>query len=212
MKPRQQTLLILAFTAIFMGTLTVWLPGPGAGLSFLGIEMGEWFKFLGLGARRDLFYLPPITLGLMLAIWTVTWPRQGWRAWLMRFGAILISLLAFPAIADITGPVREQYTLRVWLVALVAATALLSAFWHPKGRWSGLPWLLMALLGLTGLLLPTWMYAQVRPFASQIMGVPIGVGMGVLLNGAGHLTVMILSLGQVMLVGRSAPVTERQKT
>lgn len=212
MSSKQQTALILAFTAIFIGYLTVWLPGPGAGLSFLGIEMGEWFKFLGLGAQRDFFYLPPITLGLMLIIWTITWPRQGWRAWLMRALGILISLLTFPAIEDITGPVREQYTLRVWLIALVLAAAMLSAFWQPQGKWQRLPWVLLALLGLIGLLLPSWIYLQVRPFASQIMGVPIGVGVGVLLNGVGHIMVVIVSLLQLASTSRSLPVTQGQKT
>jgi hypothetical protein len=194
---RQQSLLILAFTAVLIGYLTVWLPGPGAGLSFLGLEMGEWFKFLGLGGRRDLFYLPLISLSLMLAIWTMTWSRQGWRAWLMRAIAVFISLLAFPAIEDITGLVREQYTLRVWLIALVVVVTLLSGFWHPRGKWQRLPWILMVILGLIGLILPTWIYLQVRSFASEIMGVPIGIGLGVLLNGVGHLLVTVVSLLQL---------------
>ena len=201
-----QALLILAFTAIFIGYLNVWLPGPGAGLSLLGIEMGEWFKFLGLGARRDLFYLPPITLGLMLAIWTVTWSRQSWQAWLMRAISVLISLLAFPAIEDITGPVRDQYLLRILLIGVVALVALLSGFWHPKGKQKRLPWLLLALLGLTGAFLPTWIYLTIRPFAAQIMGVPIGIGLGVLLNGAGHLLVAAVSIYQIVVIYRSLPV------
>lgn len=199
-----QTLLFLGFTAIFIGYLNVWLPGPGAGLSFLGVEMGEWFKFLGLGARRDLFYLPPITLSLMLAIWTMTWSRQGWQAWLMRLIAILISLLAFPAIEDISGPVREQYLLRVVMIGVVVLVAVLSGFWHPTGKRERLPWILLALLGLTGAILPTWIYMMVRPFASQIMGVPIGIGVGVLLNGVGHLLVTGVSLFQISTITRSS--------
>ena len=200
-----QTLLILGFTAIFIGYLNVWLPGPGAGLSFLGVEMGEWFKFLGLGARRDLFYLPPITLSLMLLIWTTTWSRQGWQAWLMRLVAVLISLLAFPAIEDITGPVREQYVLRVVMIGVVVIVAVLSGFWHPTVKLKRLPWLLLALLGITGAFLPTWIYMIVRPFASQIMGVPIGIGVGVLLNGVGHLLVMAVSLFQISMTTKSLP-------
>ncbi len=207
MKPKHwQALLILAFTAIFIGYLNVWLPGPGAGLSFLGIEMGEWFKFLGLGARRDLFYLPPITLGLMLAIWTITWSRQGWQAWLMRVVGVMTSLLAFPAIEDISGAVREQYVLRVLLIGLVVLVGLLSGFWHPTGKRKRLPWLLLALLGLIGAILPTWIYMTVRPFAAQIMGVPIGIGLGVLLNGVGHLLVTAVSLLQISAISRSLPV------
>ena len=167
--------------------------------------MGEWFKFLGLGARRDLFYLPPITLSLMLAIWTITWTRQGWQAWLMRIIAVLISLLAFPAVEDISGPVREQYTLRVLLIGVVVLVALLSGFWHPSGKRQQLPWILLALLGLIGAFLPSWIYTIVRPFASQILGVPIGIGVGVWLNGVGHLLITAVSVVQISTINRSEP-------
>ena len=199
---RAQTWLLIAFTAIFLGYLSVWLPGPGAGLSFLGIEMGEWFKFLGLGGRRDIFYLPPITLGLMLAIWTMTWPKNNWRAWCMRALAVLVSLLAFPAIADITGPVREQYTTRVILIALVIIVALISGFWRPSNKLTWVPWAFLTLLGITGALLPTWMYLNARSYAVQVIGVPIGVGWGVWLNGLGHLLVMGVSAMQIPLTMR----------
>ena len=204
---RAQTFLMLGFTTIFIGYLTVWLPGPGAGLSFLGIEMGEWFKFLGLGAQRDIFYLPPITLGLMLAIWTLTWPQNNWQAWTARTLAVLVSLLAFPAIEDITGPVREQYTLRVFLIALVALVALFSGLWRPSARVAWIPWAILAMLGITGALLPAWMYLNVRAYAVQIIGVEIGIGLGVWLNGVGHLLVTAVSAMQIPIMTRSVSVT-----
>lgn len=194
-----RTALLLGLTAVFVGYLTVWLPGPGAGLSFLGVETGEWLKFLGLGGRRDLFYLPPITLGLLLALWTMTWPRNDWRAWALRGVAVLVSLLAFPAVADITGPVREQYVLRAALVALVALVALLSGVVRPP-RW--LTWALMALIALAGALLPTWIYLTIRPFVSEVVGVPIGVGLGVWLNGVGHVLVMGAAVATAVDAGR----------
>ena len=45
-QPQSRTILLLGLTAVFIGYLMVWLPGPGAGLSFLGIELGEWVKFI----------------------------------------------------------------------------------------------------------------------------------------------------------------------
>jgi len=208
---RGQTLLLIGFTAVFTGYLSVWLPGPGAGLAFLGIEMGEWFKFLGLGARRDLFYLPPITLSLMLILWTMTWPGQSWRSWLVRALAVLISLLAFPAVEDITGSVREQYILRVFLIGLVLLAALLSGFWTPTAKRKRLPWILMSVVGIVGALLPTWIYLEVRPFASQIMGVSISVGLGVWLNAVGHFLITAVSLIQIT-AARSASPFPRRKT
>lgn len=203
-----QTLLIFGFTAIFVGTLTVWLVGPGAGLSFLGIELGEWLKFTGLGARRDLFYLPPITLAAMLVLWTVTWPDQSWRAWALRGLAILVSLLAFPAVADITGPVREQYTMRVIWIGLVGALALFAGFWRPRERWRLLPWLFMGVLGAIGLLLPTWMFGQIRPFLTDLFGWQVTAGMGLWLNGLGHGLVLLISLLHLSERQRSVPVEQ----
>ena len=203
MRRYSQVLLIGGFTAVFVGYLSVWLRGPGVGLSFLGVEMGEWFKFMGLGSRRDLFYLPPITLGLMLAIWTMTWPvNEGfdWRAWVVRALAVLVSLLAFPAIEDISGPVREQYMLRVVLIGVVIAAALLSGFWRPKGVWQRLPWFLLALLSVLGALLPSWLYLQVQPFLSDILGVPVSAGMGFWLNVVGNALIVVTSLYQLFTI------------
>ena len=190
----KQTLLMLSFTAIFIGYLTVWLPGPGAGLSFLGIEMGEWFKFLGLGARRDLFYLPPITLSLMLAIWTITWTRQGWQAWLMRIIAVLISLLAFPAIEAIRFEAVSEWRPRLLLIGGVALVAVLSGLaerWTPP-NW--LSWLVLAIVGVVGAVFPFWVYLQVRPLVTLAVGLPVGIGPGVWLNGIGHLGVTAVSI------------------
>jgi hypothetical protein len=199
MRRYSQTLLILGFTAVFVGYLSVWLRGPGVGLSFLGVEMGEWFKFLGLGPRRDLFYLPPITLGLMLAVWTMTWPATegfDWRAWTVRALAVFVSLLAVPAVEDISGPVREQYILRVVLIGVVILVALLSGFWQPVGGWRRLPWLLITALALISALLPSWLYLQVQPFLSDILGVPLSAGLGLWLNVLGNALIVITTLSQ----------------
>lgn len=201
---RRQTVLIVGFTAVFIGYLTVWLPGPGAGLSFLGVEMGEWLKFLGLGPRRDLFYLPPIILGLTLALWTTTWPAGGWRAWAVRGLAVLVALLAFPAVEDIMGPVREQYVLRAMLVALTTVTALLSGFWRAAGR---LPWALMAVLALAGAVLPTWQYLAVRPYISDVIGAPLGIGLGVWLNLLGQILVAGGCVWEIAAAERARPAT-----
>jgi len=200
--PQSQTanlLVPLGLTAVFVGYLSVWLPGPGVGLQFLGVELGEWVKFLGVGQNRDLFYLPPITLGLMLAVWTMGWPNGRWQTWAMRGLAVLVSLLAFPAFEDVMGASRQQYTGRIYLMGLVLAVALLSGLVGPRlaARRPWLPWLLLALLGLLGAIAPTWMYWQVAPYVGQQIGLPVGVGWGVWLNAAGHGLVTAVALWQL---------------
>ena len=209
-----QTLLVLGFTAVFVGYLSVWLRGPGVGLSFLGIEMGEWFKFLGLGSRRDLFYLPPITLGLMLAVWTMTWPSTSgpgagfdWRGWTVRMLAVLVSLLAFPAIEDITGPAREEYVLRVVLVGLVTIVALVSGFWRLQEGWRKLPWLIMVILGVLAAILPAWQFLQVQPYLSALIGLPVRSGYGLWLNILGNALVVVVCALQTLRDSRTATPT-----
>jgi hypothetical protein len=194
--------LLLGLTAVFVGYLTVWLPGPAAGLRFIGVEMGEWLKFFGVGAQRDFFYLPPITLGLMLALWTMRWPNGRWQTWVMRGLAIAVSLLAFPAIADLTGGARHEYLLRVQLIGWVVVVALLSgvaARWRQTAVMGWLPWLLLLLVGLVGGVLPAWYYGEIRPYFSQVMGVSLGIGPGVWLNTLGHLLIALIALRQLTL-------------
>jgi hypothetical protein len=178
----------------------VWLPGPAAGLQFLGVELGEWIKFLGVGAIRDLFYLPPIILGLMLAVLTMGWENGRWQTWLMRGLGLLLSLLAFPALEDITGASRSGYLLRVALIGLVGLAVILAALFGKKliARWAWLPWVLLAILGMLGAALPLWYYlAQVRPYVSGVLGVPVGVGWGLVLYTAGCLGITAVSLWQL---------------
>jgi hypothetical protein len=196
----QERLLLAGLTAVFIGYLSVWLPGPAAGLQFLGVELGEWIKFLGVGAIRDLFYLPPIILGLMLAVLTMGWENGRWQTWLMRGLALLVSLLAFPAYEDLMGASRSEYLLRVALIGLVGLTIILAALFGKKlvANWAWLPWILLAVLGLVGAALPLWYYvSQVQPYVSNVFGVPVGVGWGLILYTAGCLGITAVSLWQL---------------
>lgn len=187
----------VALTAILVGYLSTWLVGPAAGLSFLGLEMGEWVKFFGVGWQRDYFYLPPITLGLMLALMTVNWENGRFQTWVMRGTAVLVSLLAFPAIEDLTSTSRNQYIFRVVLIGIVTVTAVLSGVAAQKRpiRWH---WLLLLGIGVIGLVVPTWMIMEeIRPFVNQVLGVSVGIGVGVWLNAIGHLFVIVVSFLEI---------------
>lgn len=175
--------LLIGFTAVFLAYFLVWLPGPGAGLQFLGFELGEWIKFLGVGMARNLFYLPPITLGLMLALWTALWAPR-WQTWTARAVAVAVSLLALPAVQAVLDEPRSEWLLRLLLIGLVLAAALAS---HWLGRWPRIVWLLLLLLALCGAIFPTWQYWAIRPLVAHWLQKPVGVGAGVWLNAAGHL-------------------------
>lgn len=188
---------MLAFTCIFAGYLTVWLPNDAAGLSFIGAEIGEWVKFLPqvrageLLMSRNFFYLPPVLLGAMMILVTSRWSNSR-RTWAMRGLAILVAGLALPSIDAIRFEPASEWLLRLLLVATVGALALLSGL--PKKLPDLLNWLLIGVAALVGLLLPLWAYLIVRPVVAELWRQPVAFGPGIWLNSAGNLLVLLLAL------------------
>ena len=198
-------LLFLGLTAIFVGYFIVWLPGPGAGLQLIGIEIGEWIKFLGVGAGRNWFYLPPIVMGTIVALLAAMWPNTRIQTWLARGLAIAIALLAFPAVAAIQMEPRSEWLARLlgigWVIGLAGLGAIMS---RRAGdvRWL---WLMVAITALVGALLPTMQYLTVRPLVEAALHRSLGIGPGVWLNAGGSLLVMAVALVEF----RAASQTKR---
>ena len=187
--PARRDGLALGLTALFLAYFLVWLPGPGVGLSLIGIELGEWIKFLGVGPLRNWFYAPPIVLGLLLALWTATWPNRRWRTWLARALAVAVALLAFPAIAAITAEPPSEWLLRLALIGGVALVAGLAALLAGRGVWP-----VMAAVAIVGAAGPAWAYLAVRPVVAAALRQPVGIGPGVWLNTLGGALVAVVCL------------------
>ena len=201
-----------ALTAVFTAYFLIWLPGPAAGLQLMGLETGEWVKFMGMGTRRNLFYLPPITLALTMQLLSGFWPNKRWQTWPMRGAAIAVALLAFPAIEDLMGATRDEYLSRLAAIFVVGGMGLAAAaasrhrqnVWVRRALLGG-----MALCGLLGFYLPLSAYLEVQPVVSAWMGRPIGIGIGVWLNSAGQLGITAVSLAALWITfkeqGRARP-------
>ena len=199
-RPTPDALLALGLTAIFVGYFLVWLPGPGAGLSLIGVELGEWIKFLGVGARRNWFYVPPLVLGLLLALWTATWPNRRAQTWLARGLSVAVALLAFPAVAAITSEPRSEWLLRLGLIGVVATAAALATLPAARGGPAAWVWAVMAGVAVVGAAGPTWHYLAVRSGVAAALRRPVGIGAGVWLNALGCLLVAAVCLGQMRAV------------
>ena len=195
-RPSRRDLLTLGLTAIFIGYFLVWLPGPGVGLSLIGVELGEWIKFLGFGPRRDWFYAPPIVLGLLLALWTAMWPNSR-RTWLARGLAVAVALLAFPAVAAITAEPRSEWLLRLALIGVVGLVAVAAALPVAR-RGSRWVWAAMAVVALVGAIGPTSQYLAARQVVAAALRQPVGIGPGVWLNALGCLLVAGVCLAELI--------------
>lgn len=175
-------------------------------MQLIGIEIGEWIKFLGVGPRRDLFYLPPIVLGLALALLAATWPNNRPQTWVARGLAVAVALLAFPAIAAIQLEPSSEWLFRLMLISVVVFVAAIGAAVAARAPGSLWPWLMMAIVTALGALLPTLQYLAVRPLVEEIMRRPIGIGLGVWLNAAG-----CLLAATMVLVEFAARVEEKKR-
>lgn len=196
----RRSLLFGAFTAIFVGYFMVWLPHTSAGLSFIGLEMGEQAKFLpqvqsgAILPGRSLFYVPPVTLGLMLILVSLQWPRGRAKTWATRLLGVAISLLAFPAL-EALGTEAAEWLWRVLMIALVFLVAIVGTALAPVG--DRVIWLLVGLMALVGVILPTWVYLAVRGAFAQLLPRAPGIGPGLWLNAVGHLAVFLLAVLQL---------------
>lgn len=201
---RGPLLIIAGLTLVMVGYFAVWLPGPAAGLRLIGLELGEWIKFLGVGAGRNLFYLPPICAGLVMALVTLGWDNRAWRTWTMRLLAVAVALVALPAIASITGEPRSEWLLRVVLIGLVVAVSLLVALAPQSQTLQAAA--LWAILGVAvaGLVLPAWQYAAVLPVVETSLGRSLGIGLGIWLNTAGF---ALIALGAGLMLHHTRSVT-----
>lgn len=189
--------LVGGITAVFLGYLSVWIPGPSAGLQFIGVEVGEWLKFLGVGPIRNVFYLPPITLGSIIVLFSYGWSNRRMQSWIWRGIGCAIAVLSFPALEDITGSTQAEYWPRIWWIGAVLGLAVVVTslrFLQRDVRGQTAVYLLIALIGIVGAMYPTWLYNAVRPTISLIMGNNVGVGLGVWLNGAGHIFLSLVAL------------------
>lgn len=190
----RQNLLFLGLTVMFMACFMTWLPGPAVGLQIIGLELGEWIKFLGVGVGRNWFYLPPIAVGTIVALLAAMWPNTEWRTWLARLLAVAIAMLSFPAIAAIQMEPRSEWLARLLAIGGVAAVATggsLIRRGNSTERWI---WLAIAIIAFMGGLLPAIQFLLVIPVVEGILKQDLGAGIGVWLNSIGSLLVGAVAL------------------
>lgn len=197
---RAQTTLFVALTLVLAGFFTVWLPHEAAGLSYIGLEMGEQAKFLPqvrsgqIALGRSLFYLPPVVSGAVLILFTGGWPNRRWQTWVARFMGVSLSFLAFPAI-EALGTENEEW---LWRVLMIGAVLVLSVASPYLGRIDQRRiWPVIGTLALIGAVLPSWLFFEIRAAFSTVYRQQLGIGIGFWLNFGGQLLLVLLSLGML---------------
>lgn len=199
MPDRQRLIPVLYAAGLALGVLAyllVWIPNDAVALRLTGVEVGEWIKFLPqvrsgqAPVSRNLFYLPPITLGSAMMLVTAGWPNRR-QTWLLRGVALLVSLLAFPQLEVIRDEPSPEWRLRLGLVAAVALLAGAAALARRRPGW--VAWLIVV-VAVVGGVVPGYAYQVTRPVIAAALDAPVGIGPGVWLNGAAHAVIALAAL------------------
>ena len=204
---RRLTWLFFALTLVLAGYFMEWLSHAGAGLSYTGLEIGEQAKFLSqvrsgeIVPGRSLFYVPPISVGLIIVLTSSRWPDYRWQTWVARGLGPGIALLAFPAF-EALGTESAEWLWRVVLIGLVFALAIASPLLNrirPARFWA-----IVGVIAFLGAVMPAWVFLEVRAAYSVVLQQSLGVGLGFWLNTVGQLMVGLLALVTFSKQPRSA--------
>lgn len=189
----RRTLLPLAALLTLAGYFGPWVPHRAAGLVVLGLDLGEYVKFLPavrsgeIALWRPAFYLPLVAVSLALSLHAFRPElRYGWplRA-LFVAGAIAAALnMLPPAWSPAVLRLHEFRTQVIWM-GLCLVAALISPLLALLPRRAAAA--ATALLSLLALLLPVVYFLRVLPPISALYNYPITPGWGPWVMGAGLL-------------------------
>jgi hypothetical protein len=199
-------LLLLGWLLAAVGYYGPWTVHSTAALTLSGVDIGEFVKFLpgvlegSLAVIRQLFYLPPVTIVLSVAL--LVGSRQLHYPWPLR---ILIIGLAVPVSLQLMPPAWSLESLRTaefraQTIALGVCWLALASFW----LWGSLPaWLtasLSASLALAALVLSVWQFVLAKPAIDEVYRTAASFGWGFYLCQAG---LAITAVGSLWLALQS---------
>jgi hypothetical protein len=188
-----------------------WVEHPVAGLVVMGLDLGEYVKFLPavragqLTLWREAFYWPLAAVSLVYAL-IVFRADLGYRWWL-RAGLVAVALAAalnmLPPAWTPQRLLTPEFQQQTATMAVCLAAVLFSPFLALLPR--RLTAVLIALLALAGAAVPVWQFARVLPEIAPLYGHTLAPGWGVygLAAGFGAVVAGTVALGWRVSSGRS---------
>lgn len=192
-------LLIVAGLLTLLGYFGPWIGNPVAGLVVIGLDMGEYVKFLpsvldgSVTLWREGFYLPLVTVSLAMSLYPFrpelrySWPA---RALLLALSIITALNLLPPAWTPqrLLTPEFRQQAIAIGLLLTAAACSPFLALLPRK-----LSGTAVALLALVSAGFPVYGFFRVLPDISLVYNKPQSAGWGIYVMLAG--LILLLTLG-----------------
>ncbi len=173
-----------------------WIGHKAAALVLLGLDLGEFVKFLpqvrsgAIGLQREAFYLPAIALSLMVTA-TAYRSHTGFD-WKARCGlsaiAVSIALAMLPPAWTPTSLQTAEFRLQTVAIIVCVCAALTGPIWSrlPRYLLGGI----MIVLAMLAAVVPLWQFIRVLPAIQIVYGRPPVIGWGPVVMAIGWLLCM----------------------
>ncbi|MBK8051321.1 MAG: hypothetical protein IPK16_32015 [Anaerolineales bacterium] len=201
-------LLPMAGLVSLIGYWGSWVAHPVAGLAILGLDLGEYVKFLPsirsgqIQLWREGFYLPLVAVSLAFSLFAYR-PELRYPRWLRLLFLAVAIVAALNLLPPAWTPARmmtdefQQQALAILLCLTAVAFSPVLALW--KAVVTGA---LIALLSLVAVIVPVWQFFRVLPGISILYNHALSWGWGVGVMGMGLLA---LTAGGVLLTISRSP-------
>ena len=204
-------LLPLGAVAALAGYLGPWVDHPVAGLAILGLDLGEYVKFLtavrsgAVSLWREGFYLPLVAVSLTCSL--SVFRREFAYHWAVR--ALLLALAVVAAL-NLLPPAwtpQRMLTPEFQQQALALGACLLAMLCSPLlallPRW--LTAAIIVLLSGVALVIPAWQFAQVLPGITELYNQPLAPSWGMYVMAVGLATIVVAALLLALMPSPAAP-------
>jgi len=174
---RRPASLLLGLVLVAVGYFGPWVPHETAALTVTGVELAEFAKFFpqvqggGVPVARELFYLPLVSLFVLLSVFVARSSERLWRfvvplclaasSIFVLFPYSVVESLRHTLAARVPFALDPAYAGQTVLVLVGTTLVLLGPLTH------GLPrrvcGVFVVLLALAGVIPPLWQFALLRP-------------------------------------------------
>ena len=193
-------LLPLGIVAALVGYLGPWVDHPVAGLAILGLDLGEYVKFLtavrsgAVSLWREGYYLPLVAVSLTCSL--SAFRREFGYHWTLRAFLLGIAVVAALNLLPPAWTPQRMLTPEFQQQTLALGACLLAMLFSPflalLPRW--LTAATIVLLCVAALVIPAWQFAQVLPGIAGLYSQPLTPGWGLYLMAIGLLTVIVAAV------------------
>lgn len=200
--PGARWTLPLAALLAFAGYTGPWLNHRAAGLAILGLDLGEYVKFLpavqsgSLPLWRVGFYLPLVAISLTLSLYAFrpAWGFPGLLRVLMLAGAAVAALNLLPPAWTPPLLLSPEFRLQTIMLLGLGACALSSPLLGLLPRI--VPALVAGALCAAAIIVPVWQFYRVLPEIEPLYGHALHAGWGLWATAVGLLLLGLAALGE----------------